>query len=126
MNNMIGFFTKNNRIVLGSSIFLLMDSSVLNGGLVSAKVKPRLRTKLLIAFGSNPLLRNADRVRRRGSFHPSIIPSSINFLIFLFETGMFSNSNRENSTTFGFLNSKLSKISWYNAFLNSYSLVLNA
>src|SRR4029078_11693254 len=122
----MGSFTKNNRIDKGSIIFLFIDSNALNGGFVSAKVRPKLNTKLLIALGSNPLLRIADRVSRRGSSQLVIAPSSNNCLIFLLETGMFSNSSLENPRTNGFLNFNLSSTDRYNVLRSSYSLVLNA
>src|SRR6185503_6593718 len=95
--------TKNNFIEIGSIIFLLIDSNVSKGGLVSARVIPSPRMNLRIASGIKPLCCKAISVGKRGSSHDEMIPPSSKGLIFLLETGIPSNSNLENSMSIGLL-----------------------
>ena len=81
-----------------SSNFLLYDSSDSNGGLLSASEIPSERTNLWIASGSIPLFLSAVKVGSRGSSQPETKPPWIRGFSFLLDTGIPSNSKRENST----------------------------
>ena len=116
----------NNLILFPSTIFRLNASSESNGAKVSAFVRLKDSVNFLIASGVIPRRFRASNVGNLGSSYQETFPSSIKGLKTLFETGMPLNSNLENSSILGCFIPRASNIAWYNSFLNSYSLLLNA